>query len=233
MTALLEVRDLAVSYEGVIAVRGVDLTVDAGQALAIVGPNGAGKTSTVQALCGLVALDRGTIRLQGNDITKLRVHERAQAGLAFVPSGRWLFPSLSVEQNVEIGRSVSADSLPVESAFDNFPELADRRNVPAGSLSGGQQQMLALARALIGQPSLLILDEPSLGLAPIIVERLYGKLAELKRAGLGVVVVEEKTQFALELSDAYLAMSNGRVTSNGAVTGSRTESELIAKSYLG
>jgi branched-chain amino acid transport system ATP-binding protein len=121
----------------------------------------------------------------------------------------------------------------VESTFASFPELADRRRARAGSLSGGQQQMLALARALIGQPAVLILDEPSLGLAPIVVERLYAKLHELKEQGLAIVVVEEKTQFALQLSDHFVAMSGGLVQTAGEVTGSNTESELIAKSYLG
>ena len=234
MRALLEVENIMVSYDGVIAVRDMTLEVAQGEALAIVGPNGAGKTSTVQAIAGLVPAMRGTIRFEGIDVTSMPVHERARQGIALVPSGRWLFPSMTVEQNIEIGRSVSSSrSLEVESTFDSFPELRDPRKAEAGSLSGGQQQMLALARALIGQPTLLILDEPSLGLAPLVVERLYDKLQELKEGGLSIVVVEEKTQFALELSDNFAALSGGVVQASGKATRSQAETDLIAKSYLG
>jgi len=234
MSSLLEAQGLCVSYEGVRAVQGVDLSVAAGEALAIIGPNGAGKTSTVHALAGLVQLDHGSIRLHGQDITSAPVHRRAQMGLGLVPSGRWLFPSLTVEQNLLLGRSVSRTrALDVERVYEQFPELRDRQQAHAGSLSGGQQQMLALARSLVGQPTLLVLDEPSLGLAPLIVERLYRKLHELKADGLAIVVVEERTQFALDLCDRFLAMSGGRVAAAGDVTGSQAESEAIIKSYLG
>lgn len=234
MNALLEVEGIRVSYKGVRAVRSLDLCVRSGESLAIVGPNGAGKTSAVQAIAGFVRVDSGAVRLNDEDLTRLPVHERARRGIALVPSGRWLFPALTVEQNIELGRSVGPSrAMEVETAFESFPELRDRRLARAGSLSGGQQQMLALARALVGQPTVLILDEPSLGLAPIIVQRLYEKLGELKGQGLAVIVVEEKTQYALELSDRFVAMSGGTAQTSGEVTGSGTESELIAQSYLG
>lgn len=234
MSALLEVSDIGVSYDGVVAVRRVDLSVSRGEAVAIVGPNGAGKTSTVHAIAGLVRPDHGSVLLDGDDVTQMPVHQRARRGIALVPSGRWLFPALSVEQNLELGRSVSGNRAhDVDSMFDSFPELRDRKRIKAGSLSGGQQQMLALARALIGRPTVLVLDEPSLGLAPLIVERLYGKLKELKDEGLAVIIVEEKTTFALDLSDRFLAMSWGQVQTSGKVTGSQVEQDMIAGSYLG
>jgi branched-chain amino acid transport system ATP-binding protein len=212
----------------------VDIWVDEHEALAVVGPNGAGKTSVVHALLGLVPLATGTIEFAGRDLGVLPAHARAEAGIALVPAGRWLFLPLTVQQNIDLGRMFRrTGGLTDDEVFDSFPELAQRRSAQAGTLSGGQQQMLALARALVGRPRLLILDEPSLGLAPLVVERLYAKLAELKAAGTAVVVVEERTQFALELCDRYVAMSGGRIVASGEATGSADEAATIARTYLG
>lgn len=233
MTSLLEVKGVEVAYGNVRAVHGLDLALAEDEALAIVGPNGAGKTSAINGLLGLAPVVAGEIRFDGHDLRTLPVHARARLGISLVPAGRWLFPSLSVQQNIDLGRAVNRDNvLDDAEIYAEFPELESRRRVHAGSLSGGQQQMLALARALVAKPRLLILDEPSLGLAPIIVERLYGRLAQLRRSGTAIIVVEERTQFALDLCDRYIAMSGGRVAS-AAATGSEDESDVIARSYLG
>lgn len=232
MSNLLEARGVEVAYGNVRAVQRFDLILGEDEAVAIVGPNGAGKTSAIHGLLGLAPVTSGKVGFAGHDLAGMPVYERARLGISLVPAGRWLFPSLSVQQNIELGRSMRADSLTDDEVYAHFPDLEGRKTLIAGSLSGGQQQMLALARALVAKPKLLILDEPSLGLAPIIVEGLYDKLADLRTRGTAIVVVEERTQFALELCDRYIAMSGGRIVSS-AKTGSEDEADVIARSYLG
>lgn len=232
MSNLLEAHQVEVAYGNVRAVQRLDLILRDDEALAIVGPNGAGKTSAIHGLLGLAPVISGRVEFAGRDLSGLPVHERARLGISLVPAGRWLFSSLTVQQNIALGRSTCPDALTDAEVYASFPELEGRKSVNAGSLSGGQQQMLALARALVANPRLLILDEPSLGLAPIIVERLYAKLAELRSSGTAIILVEERTQFALELCDRYMAMSGGRVVSS-AETGSADEADVIARSYLG
>jgi len=233
---LLEVAGLAVSYGTIPAVRAVDIDVGAGEAVALLGRNGAGKTSTLRAVAGLVPARAGHIRLEGRDVSLLPAERRARLGIALAPEGRAVFPGLSVRDNLAMGaysRRLGRAALAreIERVADRFPRLADRSDQAAGSLSGGEQQMLAIARGLMSAPRLLLIDEPSLGLAPLVVEQVYELLAQLRTEGLTIVVVEQYVDVALEFADRAYVLEKGRVALAGRAAELAAAPELV-ETYL-
>ncbi len=232
---MLEVQDLAVSYRGIRALRGVSLNVAAGETVALIGPNGAGKSSLLNAISGLVAKAGGRVAFDGADITRASPWSVAARGLLQVPEGRQVFPGMSVQENLLLG-TTALGARPatwgLDEVFAIFPILRERRAQLAGSLSGGQQQMLAIGRALMGGPRLLLLDEPSLGLAPLIVRQVFRALAGLKATGLTILLVEQNARQALAVSDRALVLEQGRIVRQGASADLAHDPAIIA-SYLG
>ncbi len=216
--SLVEVRSLVVRYGGIAAVQGVDLRIGAGEAVAIVGPNGAGKTSLLSAIAGIVRPSAGTIEVGGRPLAGLALSDVVRQGIALVPEGRNIFGSLTVMENLRLGAtprrdaSVAAD---IDRVFADFPILGERRDQPAGQLSGGEQQMLAIARAMLSRPRLLMLDEPSLGLAPTIVDKVYELLGQIRAQGVALLVVEQNAARAFALADRACVMSRGVFTLTG------------------
>jgi branched-chain amino acid transport system ATP-binding protein len=233
---MLQVEDLHVSYGPVPAVRGVDLEIGRGEAVAILGRNGAGKTTTLRALAGLMVPTEGTIRLAGQDVTRVPAERRVALGVALVPEGRGVFPSLSVRENLRMGafhRRLGHRALKAATASvtERFPRLAERLDQRAGSLSGGEQQMLAVARGMMGDPQLLLVDEPSLGLAPIVVEQLYELFAGLRSEGITLLVVEQYVEVALGLADRAYVLDKGQVALAGTSAELAASPELV-ETYL-
>lgn len=234
--ALLEVTDVAVDYDGAAALRGVSLEVEEGEILALVGANGAGKTTLLSSIAGLVAPRRGSVRFEGRELAGLPAHEVARLGIALVPEGRRLFPGLPVWRNLLLGAWLRRDRAwrrqATERVFELFPVLAERREQPAGTLSGGEQQMLAIGRALMAGPRLLLLDEPSLGIAPRLVERIFTSLETINRDGITVLLVEQRVQQALRLAQRGYVLQTGRVALAGP-TSELLDSEHVRQAYLG
>ena len=233
---MLTVEGLSVSYGAVKAVRNISLSVGAGQLVALLGPNGAGKSSTIAALAGLATSAAGRIHFDGEDISRLAVEDRIRRGLALTPEGRHVFTNLTVAENLRLGGAIRRDPLGVKADVDRFlalfPVLAERYTQLAGTLSGGEQQMLAIARALMSRPKLLLLDEPSLGLAPRIVERIFDFIGQLKASGLTLLVVEQNAAHALRFADKAYVMGSGTVRYDGPVAGLR-EQENLLNLYIG
>ncbi len=227
---LLEVEELRVRYGAVEAVHGVSFVANAGEVTALIGANGAGKSSTLAAISGLVP-SRGRIRFDGRDIAGARPHAIVRAGVVQVPEGREILARMTVEENLLMGLR-GRDRSELGSAYERFPILRERRALLAGSLSGGEQQMLAIARALLARPRLLLLDEPSLGLAPLIVRRVFDTLADLKRQGVTMLLVEQNALRALRLADRAYVMELGRIATHG--TGAALlQDDSVARTYLG
>jgi branched-chain amino acid transport system ATP-binding protein len=233
---LLEVTDVTVEYDGAAALRGVSLQVEDGEILALVGANGAGKTTLLSAIAGLVTPGRGSVRFEGREIAGRPAHDVARLGIALVPEGRRLFSNLSVWRNLLLGAWLQRDRgwrrQAQERVFELFPVLADRREQPAGTLSGGEQQMLAIGRALMARPRLLLLDEPSLGIAPRLVERIFASLEEINRTGITVLLVEQRLQQALWLAQRGYVLQTGQVVLTGP-TSALLDSEQVRRAYLG
>jgi branched-chain amino acid transport system ATP-binding protein len=228
--ALLEVEDLRVRYGVVEAVHGVSFAVNSGEVTALIGANGAGKSSTLAAISGLAPAS-GRIRFDGRDIARAPAHSIVRAGIVQVPEGREILARMTVEENLLMGLR-GRDRSDLSSAYERFPILRDRRALLAGSLSGGEQQMLAIARGLLARPRLLLLDEPSLGLAPMIVKRVFDTLADLKRQGVTMLLVEQNALRALRLADRAYVMELGRLVMRG--TGHELlRDEGVARTYLG
>lgn len=234
MTAFLEVAGLHAGYGPVEVLHGIDLTVAKGEVVVVLGANGAGKTTLMRAISGTIDR-RGSVRLAEHDITRASPDKVVRTGLAQVPQGRGTFVDLSVEDNLRIGGYTRADdiSADLDRWYGVFPRLAERRTQKAGSLSGGEQQMLAVARALMSRPQLLLCDEPSLGLAPLIVKELFGILARLNEdEGLSILLVEQNANLAMEIADrAYLLETGGIVASGDAET--IRNDDAIRQAYLG
>ena len=230
MSALLEVEDLRVRYGAVEAVHGISFGVEPGQVTALIGANGAGKSSTLVAISGLVP-STGRIRFAGRDIAGRPPHEIVRTGIVQVPEGREILARMTVEENLLMGLR-GRDRAEIASAYERFPILRERRALLAGSLSGGEQQMLAIARALLAQPRLLLLDEPSLGLAPMIVKRVFDALAALKRQGVTMLLVEQNALRALRLADRAYVMDLGRIVMRGSGP-ELLRDEGVARTYLG
>ncbi|MFL5438241.1 MAG: ABC transporter ATP-binding protein [Myxococcales bacterium] len=235
MTALLEVRDLTVAYGHVQAVRGISLSVQDGQIVTLIGPNGAGKSSTLNAIAGLVRPQRGTVLLAGKDVAGLPAHRAARDGIVLVPEGRAILQRMTVEENLRLaaemrgGRGISAA---VAVQLENFPSLARRRAVPAGQMSGGEQQMLAVARALLQKPRILLLDEPSMGLAPILVGQIFAMLEQIHRAGTTLLLVEQNARKALAVSDHAYVLERGSIALSGPAA-DLTRDPRVQAAYLG
>jgi branched-chain amino acid transport system ATP-binding protein len=211
---VLEVRDLHVAYGGVPAVRGLSLEVGAGEIVGLIGPNGAGKSSSLHAITGLVPALAGDVLVDGSSVRGKPPERIAAAGVALVPEGRRLFAELTVEENLRLGlaaRRGREDGDPIGGALELFPALAEARRRYAGVLSGGQQQQLAIARALVSGPSVLLLDEPSLGLAPTVVDLVFSTLADIRERGLGVLLVEQRAQRTVALADRTHVLANGEL----------------------
>jgi branched-chain amino acid transport system ATP-binding protein len=226
--ALLDVRDLQVAYGPVRAVQGIDLAVREGEVVALLGANGAGKTSTLRTIAGLRRPSGGTIRFAGEEIAGRPPHRLARGGLVLVPEGRGMLPRMSVEENLLLaGRQDELDG-----AYNRFPLLRERRRQKSGTLSGGEQQMLAIGRALMTRARLLMLDEPSLGLAPLIVREIFGVIGDLHAAGVTVLIVEQNARAALELADRSYLMENGRIVRSGTADELLSE-RAIVDAYLG
>jgi len=215
---VLELREVVCAYGGVVAVKGVSLVVAEGALVALIGANGAGKTTLLRTISGLLRATRGQIVFEGNDITNASPNTVLKLGIAHCPEGRRVFPDMTVEENLEMGSYLRTDrdgiAEDLDQVFDEFPRLAERRRQMAGTLSGGEQQMLAISRALMARPKLVMFDEPSLGLAPNIVERMFAFIREICRAGTTVLMVEQNAYAALEMCDfAYLLESGSLVLS--------------------
>ena len=233
---MLEVRDLEASYGDLRALGGVTLTVGAGEIVALLGPNGAGKSTLLKAVAGLLRPRAGTIRWEGEDLGALGAHQIVERGLALVPEGRRLFGSMTVAENLELGafapraRALQAQSL--DRVYALFPVLRDRRRQVVRSLSGGQQQMVAVGRALMSAPRLLMLDEPSLGIAPRLVSAIFASLVEINRAGVGVFLIEQNVHAALSLAHRAYVLEGGRIVGEGAAA-ALLEDPHVRRAYLG
>lgn len=232
---MLEVIDLSVAYGGVETVHELSLRVAAGTVVTLIGPNGAGKTTTLNCLSGVVAAQAGRIRLAEEDITSFSPHGRVAAGLVQVPEGRQVLAGMSVRENLELGgyrqprRQVQADIARME---ERFPVLGERRNTPAGALSGGEQQMLAIARGLMARPKVLLLDEPSLGLAPLLVQTVFAIIRELRDAGQTILLVEQNARQALAVSSYAYVIESGVLVLHGPAEQLRSDPAVI-RGYLG
>ncbi len=233
---MLTLSDLQCNYGKVAAVRGLSLEVKKGELVSLIGANGAGKTTTLRAISGIVRAAGGRIEFEGRDITRASPRRVLEMGIAHCPEGRRVFPYMSVRENLEMGCFLRRDRAGIESDFEKifgrFPVLAERRGQAAGTLSGGEQQMLAISRALMSRPKLVLFDEPSLGLAPNIVERTFEIIRQIRADGVTVVMVEQNAAAALELSDRAYVMEQGAVSLTG--TGeSLLHDPHIQKAYLG
>jgi branched-chain amino acid transport system ATP-binding protein len=230
---MLEVSGLSAGYLGENVVEGVDLEVGAGRAVAVIGSNGAGKTTLFRALCGMLPVSGGQVRFDGQDITGRPTHRVARAGLAYVPAERHLFPAMSVRENLLLGAYPGrGDPSTFELVFGLFPRLEERGRQPAGSLSGGEQQMLAVGRALMSRPRLLMLDEPTTGLAPKLARSAYQALHALKETGVTLLVAEQQVPLALSLADRGYVLENGRIGLEGTSEDLERNPE-VRRAYLG
>ncbi|MET7513411.1 ABC transporter ATP-binding protein [Streptomyces sp. NPDC005480] len=236
MSALLEVEDLRVAYGKIEAVKGISFSVQQGEVVTLIGTNGAGKTTTLRTLSGLLKPLSGKITFDGKPLTGVPAHKIVAMGLAHSPEGRRIFPRLSIAENLQLGAFLRKDTAGIEKdiqrAYDLFPILGERRKQAAGTLSGGEQQMLAMGRALMSQPKLLMLDEPSMGLSPIMMQKIMATITELKSQGTTILLVEQNAQAALSLADHGHVMEVGTVVLSG--TGQDLlHDESVRKAYLG
>jgi branched-chain amino acid transport system ATP-binding protein len=233
---MLEVHDIATAYGKIEALRGVSLSAGKGRITCLLGPNGAGKTTLMLTIAGILKPRRGSIRLDGREIAGLPSARIVARGLALVPENRLVFPQMSVRENLEAGafqrRDAAAIAADIERMYQRFPRLKERRAQLAGTLSGGEQQMLAVARALMSKPRLLLMDEPSLGLAPMVVEEVFRIIGDLNRDGVTIFLVEQNAHMALKVAHHFYLMEQGRVTFAGE-PGKLAEDEVVQRAYLG
>lgn len=233
--ALLTVEDLHVYYGAIHAIKGISFEVNEGEIVTLIGANGAGKTTTLQTVSGLIRSATGTVNFDGLDIRSLAAHKLVNKGLAQVPEGRRIFQQMTVEENLEMGAYTQpSDRIPesLKYVYEQFPRLDERKKQIAGTLSGGEQQMLAMGRALMSKPKLLMLDEPSMGLAPILVQQIFDIIESLHKSGITILLVEQNAQAALSIADRGYVLETGRIVTTG--TGAELlASPAIKKAYLG
>jgi branched-chain amino acid transport system ATP-binding protein len=233
--ALLEVDDIHAHYGSIEALKGVSLTVDEGEVVTLIGSNGAGKSTTLRSISGLTPASSGTITFGGQEITRVPAHEIVSHGIALVPEGRHCFARMTVRENLDLGaygRRAADVSQDLERVYELFPRLHERERQKAGTMSGGEQQMLAIGRALMARPRLLMLDEPSMGIAPILVQRIYETIAEINRGGMTILLVEQNANYALDVA------ARGYVLETGLVVLANDSAQLrgdpdVQKAYLG
>jgi len=235
LTHLLEARDLSVAYGGVKAVVGAGFHIDAGELVCLIGANGAGKSSLLKALTGMVQA-RGAVTFQGHALAHLASHEIVARGIALVPEGRGVFSRMTVEENLAMGAYTRSDKAGIHAdlvkVFDLFPRLLERRAQHAGTLSGGEQQMLAIGRALMSRPTLLLLDEPSMGLAPLMVQKIFETIRAVSKDGVTIFLVEQNAKLALEMSHRGYVMESGRITLSDSAAALAANPE-VRRAYLG
>jgi branched-chain amino acid transport system ATP-binding protein len=233
--ALLEIEDLHTYYGNIEALKGISLTVSQGEVVTLIGSNGAGKTTTLRSISGLTPPRSGRVRFRGRDISVTPAQDIVRLGISHAPEGRRCFPRMTVLDNLELGAFLRRDegiAEDLERVFQLFPRLEERRKQKAGTMSGGEQQMLAIGRALMANPDLLLLDEPSMGLAPILVERIYETIAEISRQGTTILLVEQNANFALEVSQRGYVLETGRIVIADEASALR-ENPDVRKAYLG
>ena len=233
---MLEITDLVTAYGKIEALKGVSLSVEKGRITCLLGPNGAGKTTLMMSIAAILKPRRGSIRLEGEELVGLSPAKIVAKGVALVPENRLVFPQMSVRENLHAGAYQRNDKAGIEADIERmyarFPRLQERREQLAGTLSGGEQQMLAVARALMSRPRVLLMDEPSLGLAPMIVAEIYRIIAELNRDGTTIFLVEQNAHMALQVAHQFFLMEQGRITFQGT-PGQLAEDEVIQRAYLG
>ena len=234
--AMLEVKDISVYYGVIQAIKGISFEVNQGEIVTLIGANGAGKTTTMQSIMGLIPIRDGHVKYEGKDITKTPCHKIVEMGMTQCPEGRRIFQELSVYDNLLMGAFALKDKKnlkeDIEKIYTRFPRLEERKNQIAGTLSGGEQQMLAMGRALMSKPKLLMLDEPSMGLAPILVQQIFDIIKELHNAGTTILLVEQNAEMALNIADRAYVLESGRIKLSG--TGHElAQSDEIKKAYLG
>jgi branched-chain amino acid transport system ATP-binding protein len=232
---LLEVSDIQTYYGAIQALKGISLTVEEGEVVTLIGANGAGKSTTLRSIAGLTPASKGTICFEGEDVTRVPAHEVVSRGIALSPEGRHCFPRMSVRENLDLGAfrrrgpEVEED---MERVFELFPRLKERERQKAGTMSGGEQQMLAICRALMARPRLLMLDEPSMGIAPILVQRIYETIGEINRSGVAILLVEQNANYALDVSKRGYVLETGRVVLANDSAQLRDDPE-VQRAYLG
>ena len=235
MTALLKVSDLHAHYGSIEALKGVSLTVDAGQVVTLIGSNGAGKTTTLRSISGLTPASAGKITFAGEDITHVPAHDIVTRGIALAPEGRHCFPRMTVRENLDLGahrRRGTGIADDLDRIYELFPRLKERERQKAGTMSGGEQQMLAIGRALMGKPRILLLDEPSMGISPVLTERIYETIHEINQQGTTILLVEQNANHALDVSKRGYVLETGKVVMSDASESLRTNPEVM-KAYLG
>ncbi len=233
---MLAVRSLQLGYGAIVAVRGIDLDVGTGELVAVIGANGAGKTTSLKGIAGALPVRAGSVLFDGEDITRLPVHERVRRGMSLVPEGRGIFARLTVAENLDMGAYLRRDAAGVradlERSYALFPRLAERRRQLAGTLSGGEQQMLAIARALMGRPRLLLLDEPSMGLAPLVTRLIFDTIRSISAERVSILLIEQNARAALELAARAYVLEGGTVTLAGP-SAALLSSDAVRRAYLG
>jgi branched-chain amino acid transport system ATP-binding protein len=233
---MLAVRSLQLGYGAIVAVRGIDLDVGTGELVAVIGANGAGKTTSLKGIAGVLPALAGSILFDGDDITRMPVHERVRRGMHLVPEGRGIFARLTVAENLDMGAYLRRDAAGVRAdlarGYALFPRLAERRQQLAGTLSGGEQQMLAIARALMGRPRLLLLDEPSMGLAPLVTRLIFDTIRLISAERVSILLIEQNARAALELAARAYVLEGGTVTLAGP-SATLLSSDAVRRAYLG
>ena len=234
--AMLEIKDLQVYYGMIQAIKGISFTVNQGEVIALIGANGAGKTTTLQTITGMLPSAEGQIIFEGTDITKIPGHKIVKMGMAHVPEGRRVFANLTVYQNLKLGAYTRTDKEEIERnlqrVYKSFPRLEERKNQSAGTLSGGEQQMLAMGRALMSSPRIVLMDEPSMGLSPIFVDEIFRIIEEISSEGTTVLLVEQNAKKALEIADRAYVLETGKIALSGDAK-ELMNNESIRKAYLG
>ena len=234
--AMLEVKDLEVYYGMIQAIKGISFEVNKGEVIALIGANGAGKTTTLHTITGLLSPKKGSVMFEGKDITKIPAHKIVSMGMAHVPEGRLVFADLSVYENLKLGAYTRKDkenlNKDLESIYERFPRLAERKNQSAGTLSGGEQQMLAMGRALMSKPSIILMDEPSMGLSPILVNEIFDIIESISKSGTTVLLVEQNAKKALSIADRAYVLETGKIVTSGKAS-ELLENDSIKKAYLG